>query len=249
VVVTFYTALLLVLGAVLFQVLPTLLPDALATRIGHNSEGLVLALVVAFWVQFARPRLAAGRREWPVTALAAVAMLTVGVLLLVTDLPSRFRTLNEAFLALALLIPYLQLRRPFPRQLPWWCAIVVLLVVVAFNRSTAVTNLAEAFGILLLAPLAFDVVDRGILDPSADPAPHRRWAWYALLVAVPVCFSLFEYHVGLRGLLGEAVRYGVRITEAFVCLLLVQPYFAVVLDRTTGRPQAASRPVPRATVG
>jgi hypothetical protein len=38
--------------------------------------------------------------------------------------------------------------------------------------------------------------------------------------------------LGVAGLLGEAVRYGVRITEAFVCLILVGPFLSVVLGRT-----------------
>jgi hypothetical protein len=233
--VTFYAALVLVIAGVLLAVFPLFLPDGFASRIGHNSEGLVLALVVAAWVQFQRPRLTAGRREWAVTGVAAAILLALGVALLLSDLPSRFRTLNETFLALALLIPYLQLRRPLSRRVVWGAAGVILLVVVLFNRSAAVTDLAETLGVLLLAPLAFDVVDRGILDPGAATSPRLRRTWYALLIAAPVCFSVLEYRIGVDGLLGEAVRYAVRITEAFVCLLLVELYFAVALQRT-GRP-------------
>jgi hypothetical protein len=239
---TFYAALVVAVAGVLFEVFPRLLPEALAVRIGHNSEGLVLALVLALWIEFARPRLAQSRREWPLTALAAAGYCAVGLFLLDSDLPSRFRTLNETFLAAALLVPYLQLRRPLPRRLAVSAAGAVLLVIVVFNRTAVVTNLAETLGVLLLAPLAFDVVDRGILDAGARTSPRRRRGWYALLVAVPVILSLLEYRIGVHGgVVGEAVRYGVRITEAFACLLLVQLYFAVALGRT-GRATSVATP-------
>jgi hypothetical protein len=243
----FYTALAVVIVGVLAQLLPHVLPDALADRIGRNSEGIALALLLAAWIQFARPRPAVSSRTWSITAAAAVACLVLGVLLLASDLPSRFRTLNETFLAAALLIPYVQLRRPLPRYLAAGAAAVVLLTVVVFNRTPAVTDLAETLGMLLLAPLAFDVVDRGILDPRARTSSSLRWAWYGLLVAVPVGFTVLEYAIGVDGLVGEAVRYGVRITEAFVFLLLVQLYFAVALGRTgrgvTADPARAVQPV------
>jgi hypothetical protein len=243
----FYAALVLVLLGVLLQIFPLVLPDAVAVRIGHNSEGFVLALVVAAWVDVARPRLVADRREWVVTALVAALLFAVGIALLMSDLPSRFRTLNESFLALGLLVPYLQLRRPLRRRVVWVSVAVVLVVIVAFNRTAAVTDLAESLGVLLLAPLALDVVDRGILDPQAVTSPALRRAWYALLVAAPVCFSLLEYQSGVGGVLGEAARYCVRITEAFVCLLLVELYFAVALRRT-GRRELVAEPMAAAPI-
>lgn len=242
-VVSFYVVVAAVLLGVLLQVFPAVLPDGLASRIGHNSEGYLLALVVAGWIQFARPRLAVSRREWSLTAVVAVVSLVVGLLLLASDLPSRFRTLNETFLALALLLPYLQLRRPLPRYLAGAIALVVAAVVVLFNRTAGVTDLAETLGILLLAPIAFDLVDRGILDPGARTSSWLRRAWYALLVAVPVSLSLLEYRIGVDGLAGEAVRYGVRVTEAFVCLLLVELFLAVLLGRR-GRPTEGTTPDP-----
>ena len=69
-----------------------------------------------------RPRLA-GRagRQWPIAVLAGMIMLAIGVALVQTHLPSRFRTLNEAFIALAVLIPYVQARRPLSRVLSTGC--------------------------------------------------------------------------------------------------------------------------------
>lgn len=227
----FYGGLVLLIALVLAQALPLLLPDGLAIRIGHNSEGLVLALVVACWIQYVRPWVTAGGRSSVVVGVA-VACAALGVALLLSDLPSRFRTLNETFLAAAVLIPYLQVRRPLPRGVAAALSGVVLLAVIAFNRTGAVTDLAETLGVLVLAPIAFDIVDRGILDPTAATSARVRTAWYAFLVLAPVAFSVLEYQVGVTGLLGEALRYAVRITEAFVCLLLVGLYVTALRGRT-----------------
>ncbi len=240
--VVFYGGVALVLVAVLFQWLGKITPDPIATRVGHNSEGYLAALALASWIQYVRPRLTGHRREWLITALVAAAWLALGLALLASDLPSRWRTLNETCLALALLLPYLQLRRPLPRAVPAGIAVVLLAVVVAFEWTTAITDLAETFGILILAPIAFDLVDRGILDRTAETSTRTRWIWYAALVAVPIVLSVLEYRVGVDGVLGAAVRYGVRISEAFVCLLLVQLYLAVLMGRT-GRRDGSPEPV------
>jgi hypothetical protein len=240
--VVFYGGLALLLASILFQWLIRIAPDAVASRLGHNSEGYLAALAVAGWIQYARPRLTGVRREWVVTGVVAAVSLAIGLALLASDLPSRWRTLNETFLALALLLPYLQLRRPLPRAVPIGIAAVLFGAVVAFESTAAVTDLAEALGILILAPVAVDLVDRGILDPAARTSPRARWLWYAALVAAPIALSVLEYRIGVDGVLGVAVRYGVRVTEAFVCLLLVQLYLAVGLGRT-GRRAAPSASV------
>ena len=228
----FYGALLLVLAGILLGLWPAVLPRAIATRLGHNSEGFLLALVLGAWIQFARPRLAGSPREWPVTGTAGVACGAVGVFLLATHLPSVVRTLNEAFLAAALLIPYVQLRRPVPRWLPVLLPVATLAVIVLGERVQSVTDAAEALGVLALAPIALDLVDRRILDPAARPSRSVRYGWYALLVVAPVLFSVLEYRLGVGG---EALRFAVRITEAFVCLLLIELYFAVAPRRPTPR--------------
>src|SRR3954465_13757402 len=132
--VAFYAAVAGVLAAILFQVLPVFLPDSVAGRIGHNSEGLLLALILAGWIQFVRPRLAGTRREWTVTIFGAVLPPALGIFLIVTALPSRFRTLNEALLAGALLVPYVQVRRPVPGRIALWLAGGTLVLTVVFNQ-------------------------------------------------------------------------------------------------------------------
>src|SRR3954471_1489195 len=231
--VVFYAAVAGVLAGILFQVLPLLLPDSVAGRLGRNSEGLLLALVLAGWIQFVRPRLAGTRQEWTVTTLVAVLLLALGIFLIVTDLPSRIRTLNEALLAAALLLPYMQVRRPVPGRIALWLAVGTLAATVVFNRTTIVTTLAEVLAALFLVPLALDLVDRVILDPWAKTSRPVRYGWYAFLVVAPIVFSLLEYHhAGFGGLLGETLRYLVRVTEVFICLLLIEPYFTIVHGRT-----------------
>ncbi len=236
--VLFYAGLLVVIVGVLAGLLPRVLPGGLADRIGRNSEGFVLALLLALWIQFARPRLAGTARQWPITLAAAAGCVAVTVILLVTDAPSRLRTLNETFLAAAVIIPYLQLRRPLSPRLALGLSVGVLAVIVLGQRAEVVTLLAETLGALLLVPIAFDVVDRGILDPYARTSRGLRYAWYAVLVLAPIVFSLLQYGVGFTGLFGEATRYSVRIVEAFVCMLLVELYFAEGL----GRKGRAARP-------
>jgi hypothetical protein len=221
-----YLGLGAIIAGILSQLLPGVLPPAVATRIEHNSEGFVAAMLLVPWIQFVRPRLAGRRWEWPVTFAAAAACAAVGVLLVATDLPSRFRTLNEAFLALAVLIPYVQPRRPLPPWVPWAVSGTALAAILLGLHVRDVVDQAETFALLLLAPVAFDLVDRAVLDPAAA-ASRWRYAWYAFLVAAPIAITVAGHGT-----------YPSRTLEAFVFLLLVEPYFAAYRstpDRTRTR--------------
>jgi hypothetical protein len=170
--------------------------------------------------------------------------LAGAVLLLASDLPSRFRTLNETFLAVSCLFIYVQASRPLPRRVAPVLAIAVLAVIVLANRTAAVTDLAETLGMLLLAPLALDVVDRGILDPEARTSLRLRLSWYGLLICLPICFSLL-WHAGiLTGLAYEITRYDIRMHEAFVGILLMELYFAVALGRIGQAQQSSPEEAP-----
>ena len=93
----------------LFELWGDVLPNALSVRIGHNTEGYILAIVVAAWIQFVRPRIAGSRVEWIVTTIVALAFVGLTIYLLVGHgVASRFKTLNEGTLAAALLVPYEQ---------------------------------------------------------------------------------------------------------------------------------------------
>src|SRR5690349_1588876 len=54
-----------------------ILPGTVGRHISNDSEGYVLALVLAAWIEFVRPRLAVRRAEWAVTAAAAVVMFLI----------------------------------------------------------------------------------------------------------------------------------------------------------------------------
>lgn len=230
--IVFYGGLTAVLLGIWFEIFPMFLPAAVADRIGHNSEGVLLTLLLALWIQYARTNLFGSSREWPLTSAAASACLAIAIFLLLTDLPSRFRTLNETFLAATVLIPYVQVRRPLPSNLATWLSVAMLVTIVFSQRTQIGTDLAESLGVLVLAPIGFDIVDRGILDPEAPTSTRLRYAWYVTLVVTPIAFSLLEYRLDLSGAAGEVTRYAVRIAEAFLFMLLVEMYLAVGLGRT-----------------
>jgi hypothetical protein len=222
------------------------LPTQLATRIGYNSEGFLLALLLAAWIQFVRPRLVDTSPGWLVSTLVAVGCLVVGLFLLTTDLPSQYVTFNETFFGLGVLIVYVQARRPLPAWLAPALALTMLTIIGLSIATEVVINLAETFVMLLLAVVAFDLVDRGILDRQAHTSTGLRYGWYAVLILVPITFSTIWHSEALTpgGVAYRVVNYEVRTQEAFVGILLVSLFFAVGLGRT-GRQSAAANATAR----
>jgi hypothetical protein len=147
-----------------------------------------------------------------------------------------------------LLLPYLQLRRPLPRALPWCVLVVAVLVAVLFNHNTEITDLAEVWGALVLVPLTVDVFDRGILNPAAPDRPWLRWAWLAVLVAVPVVCSWLDTRADVTGALNAVVHYVARCNEDFVAAVLISLVFSVALG-WTGRRRAGSAAVAESGAG
>ncbi len=232
--VVFYAGLTALLLSVITKALPHVLPHPVATRIAHNSEGYAGALILAAWIQYVRPRLRGTARQWPVTLAVAAALFAIGLFLALTSLPGTVKTLNEAFFATAVVIPYVQLNRPLPRRLAAGLSLAVLIVIVVGHRTKVITKVAETFAIVLLVPVGLDLVDRGILDARARTSTAARWGWYALLALAPIVFSVLQYRIHDHGALEVATRFAVRTTEAFVLMLLVELYFTVGLDRTGG---------------
>lgn len=229
----FYGGLSLLMALLLADVLRDLIPARIAGRIGYNSEGYTAALLLGLWIQFARPRLADSRWQWPGTIAVGVAFAVLGVVMVDSDWPSRVKTLNESMLGLALVIPYVQARRPVPARWAVAVAAVCFAAIVVFNHADTVTRYAEGFVLIVLVPLALDVVDRAILAPDQPTSPRRRYVFYALLVLLPITSSLlFHGDVFRTGLAAEWIRYEVRVHESFVAVLLVCLYFAVGLGRT-----------------
>ncbi len=242
--VLFYTALIVLVTAMVLRLLPLVLPDLIAGRISRNSEGIVLLLILAVWIQFVRPRLAHSARRWPITAAAAGASLLVGGVLFLTDPVNEIKTLNETFLAAAVLIPYLELPRPLPRWVPVVLTFGLLVVVVAGHSNEFIVLMAEALGALILVPVGLDLIDRGILDPTARTVGWQRAAWYAFLLAGPIVFWVTDNGATVNGTAGVVLGYAGRTTEAFLCLLALELYFAVGLGRT--RPPRTSHSPARA---
>lgn len=232
----FYVVLVVIMVAILIPYLPG--PHAVTSRIAHNSEGFLLALVLIPWIQFVRPRLAGSRAQWVITLLAAVVLLVIGVLMIGSGLPSRFRTLNEGVIAAALLVPYVQARRPLPRGLALAVAVIAVLVAALFDYNSEITDLAEVWGALVLIPIGLDLVDRGILEPAARTSRPLRYGWYVFLVVVPILFSVLEARLHMGGF----VHYVTRCWEDFIAALLVSLGLAGILGRT-GRPAGEPAPV------
>ncbi len=238
--VAYYGALVTLVATIMFEVLPRILLDLIAGRISRNSEGIVLVLILSVWIQFARPRLKGTPREWPVTVTVGLVCLGIGLLLFFTDPINRVKTLNETFLAAALLIPYVQLARPVPRWIPLVCSGGVLLLVLFGNENATITLMAEALGALIMTTIALDVIDRGILDETARTLLPVRLAWYGFLLLGPAVFWQTDNGASLDGGLGEVIAYAGRTTEVFLCLLALELYFTVGLGRTGNR--AAAQP-------
>jgi hypothetical protein len=244
----YYGVLLLVLAAILLKAMPSELPKALTNRISYNSEGYVLAVLLGLWIQFARRRLIGRTWEWPVTALAAAACLVLGILMYTGDWPSRFKTLNETFIAAGPILLYVQSRRRPSKRLAIALSLVVLAIIVFFNSGNLVTRLAEGVVMLLLVPIAFDVVDRGILSPGAVTSPRPRYWWYAALVVIPTMLSILGHYDRITGPARDVTHYIGRSHEAFVGILLVELFFAVGLGRT-GRSAPADQGHPSTEPG
>jgi len=142
--------------------------------------------------EFVRPKLTRATR-WQVTLVAAAACLALALALYTSALPSQFKTLNETFFALSLILPYVTLPRPLRRWPPMASVGLLVAVLVGVASSPAqspVVLLAETVAALILVPLAFDVVDRGILEPTARTVSGLRYCWYAVLVVVPLLVVL-----------------------------------------------------------
>lgn len=228
----FFAALTVLVAAMMVGWLPLVLPELIAGRISRNSEGIVLLLLLAAWIQFLRPRLQGSTREWPITAATAGGCLLVGATLFLTEPVNQLKTLNETFLAAAILIPYVEMRRPSPRWLPVAISLGVLAVVVVGHSNDFIVLMAEALGALILFPVGLDLIDRGILEPTARTVRWQRGAWYAFLLAGPVVFWLTDNGATFDGTAAVVLGYAGRTMEAFFCLLVLQLYFAVVHGRT-----------------
>lgn len=227
----FYGGLAILLLLIVSRALDLLLPS-LASRIAYNSEGYVFALFLGSWIQILMPRIPSARRL--VWALGyGVFWALVGVGLALSDLPSRIKTLNEAALALAILIPYVSVRRPLPRWTLGAIPVLIALTVwaVGWAPDSWIIDQAETFGFVVLAMLTFEVFDRILLDRDAEVNRPARWAWYGFMVLEPIVISVIGTEARQGGGTGAlALEYLGRIHESFFGMLLV----AIILHLVKG---------------
>jgi hypothetical protein len=173
----------------------------------------------------------------------------VGVWLYGSHVLGTVKTLNETFLAVALLLPYVTLRRPLARATAPVTVLVVLVTTVLLEQTAAhqlVTNVAEGVVMLLLVPLALDVFDRSALDPEQPVSwPGRLGCWAALVVLPGVAILLRHAALGHDAHL--VVDYAARAQEAFVGTLLLGLYVAVQRPTSREQPGAGTTPATSAT--
>jgi hypothetical protein len=241
--VLFYGAVLLLLVSTVTGLLAALLPEDVATSGAHNSEGYVILLGVAAWIEFVRPRIPPG--AWRVTAAASGTSLAVALVLLLAGLPTPLATLNEAFFALAVLIPWLQLPRPVPRP-AFALPLVAAAVPVVLHGDAAVVRADEVLAAFVLFPIALDLVDRGILDPRQPRRLPLVVAWLAGIVVVVLAAHLLRTPAP-QGPGQDLVDFLSRVNEVFIAVFFVHVYFTVLgmaPGRTRGSlPVPAERPV------
>ncbi len=224
----FYGALALLMVLILSGALAMIAPASIATRVAYNSEAYLFALILAAWIQFAIPRLRDRRlMMWALMHGALWALIGVSLIagaMWINDFPSRLATLNEPAIALAILIPYVSLRRPLPR---WTLAIVPLSVgvvvwAVGWAPDSWVIDQAETFGLVILAILTLDVFDRVLLERGAPVNRGIRLAWYGFMILEPILVSTIG--TGVRsgeGAIALSLEFLGRIHESFVGVLLV----------------------------
>jgi hypothetical protein len=212
-----YAALLVVALLMVTSSLDLLLPRGTAVRLSRSSEGFVAAAVLVPWVLLVRSR-RPHRLPAAVVVGAPALMAVIGVALYVTNLPSPVRTLNETALALAVLMPWTAARRPVPRWTSGAIAAVGALgIVLAWLTSQPlVVTFTEAYAMLLVAVLTFELVEPHLLDPQRAPRPTAvRVGWLLLLVAAALATTLMDYPAGEPETLARVLSRG---CEGYVAL-------------------------------
>ena len=222
--------------ALLYVVLATLLllcvtglmrevvPGKVGVTLSRNSEAYLTLLAVCVWIDVVRPRLRVHARQWAITVCVAVALFAAGLALRQAPWPPRVVTLNEALIGIAVLVVYLQLQRPIPRWAFAVPALGILVPLIGWDNAFT-TDMAEAFGALVLIPLIVDVIDPRLLD-GGPPTVLRNVAWMVGLLVFVVVIHLVSD--GPRGGLVTGVTYYVqRSTEMFVAAAAMLGYYAL----------------------
>jgi hypothetical protein len=213
------------------DLLPALLPTKLAAQVGNEGEAVMFAALMAATVQWVRPWASAKANPYLAVAPLALASVAFGIYLLYSDLPGRFATYSESFVAAGVLAFYVLVPRPF-RQAIWLTPIVLAIIVLGYD-TTFVIKQSEDLVMIMLAPITFDVVDRTILDPDAEERPRLRLAWCVSLVLAWLVFwqTADAMRPNISGPFENAVDYAHRANEAYWGLLIITLYFSYWLGK------------------
>ena len=206
--------------------LPLLLPDRLAHQVGNAGEGLAMAAILVVIVQVVRPwAVGTGHRYLSVVPLAALCLGLAAVLLFV-ELPPSVATFSEPFTAGAMLLFLLLVPRPTTATL--LVTPLMFLVLTFGHQVDLVFRQTEAFVLVMLAPLLFDVVDRSILDPDAPPRRVLTAVWCVVLATVwlPLWLAATSVRPEIEGFAENAIDLAHRGSEAYWGLLVTTVYFA-----------------------
>lgn len=244
--VVFYGGISLLLVAIALKLHESVLPTGLAVKVGHNSEALLFALLVAAGVEWRSGRSDVARAARFLVP-AAAGCLVAGALLWGSSLPTSVVTLNEPLIGVGLVLLYAALPRPVRGAV--WVTVAVLVVIVLAFDTTLVRDQAEGLVPFALAPIALDVIDRSVLDPAQPERRRLVAAWMATLLVVAIGFILLAPWARAEpgGFVPAAIDYGQRSAEAYWGWLLLHGYFWIRPVRA--RLRAENRPQHRARVG
>lgn len=234
---SFYAVVLLVQLALVTRVQFAFLPERLAGQIGHNSEVLGLTLLICSVLQFARPWAAASQRLMRTILVFAVLMGIYLIMHFAVSAPT-VATLDECFSGAAYVWLYAMLPKR-ARIVPVVMG-VVLLAIVVFYDTTFIIEQAESLIPLLIAPLALDVADRTILDPTLPDRPGVRVVWIVILAVIGLTLMVAARWArqDLDSWFTLFIDYGQRASEAYWAWILVHLYFGWIMPprlRASGR--------------
>ncbi|MGZ5400232.1 MAG: hypothetical protein ACXWDM_09475 [Nocardioides sp.] len=228
----FYLAIALGMAVIIQgDLLAALLPTKLAAQVGNSGEGLLFAALVAATIQFIRHWAATKPNQYLAATPWALFCVALGIYLLYSGLPGSYATFSEPLVAAGLLTYFVLVPRPFHKAL--WLSVIMLVVIVAGFQFELVFKQSESLVALMLAPLAFDVFDRKILDPEAEERPHLLLAWCVLLAGLwlPAWRAANAVRPELTNPLEHAIDYAHRASEAYWGLLFVTLYFSYWLGK------------------
>jgi hypothetical protein len=213
------------------DLLPALLPTKLAQQVGNEGEAVAFAALVAATIQWVRPWACSKPNRYLAVAPLALASVAFGIYLLNSGLPGRFATYSESFVAAGVLAFYVLIPRPF-RQALWLVPIMLAIIILGYD-TTFVFKQSEDLVMIMLAPIAFDVVDRTILDPKAKERPVLRIVWcVALVLAWLVFWQVADaMRPTIEGPFENTIDYAHRANEAYWGYLIITMYFSYWLGK------------------